>query len=120
MDFGTIGSVNEMVVEQLHRRALVIRREPGKEYVAEQGFRAAKARDPKLMVVLEKCAETMVRMNEHQHGQTQRSTKTHAEKFPPQEVKMWQEAYRCADAGDPVKAFAWIYGVAAQHAGLVA
>ena len=88
--------------------------------LAEGGMRAARARDPKLMLVLEKSAEILNQLAENQHGRTRRDQNTcHSERTELTEYTMWREAYKAADRGEPVVQLALIYGVAAEMAGLI-
>ena len=113
-------SINARTVEAMYARAMALRRDDRNLHIAEIGLRAARARDPRLLVCLEKAAEVMHRMHEEQLGQFQRQkTTSYTERVKPTEVQLWQEAFRTADAGCPVSAFRWIYGVAAEYAGLV-
>ena len=85
----------------------------------EQGLRIARARDPKLLVWLERAAEVLERQHENQRGQTRRSTSDFTQKFEPQVVQMWREAYRTADQGSPAAPFGYIYAAAGTFAGLI-
>jgi hypothetical protein len=84
------------------------------------GMRAAKARDPKLLVALEAMAETTGKMQEEQIGRLMRSPdSTFAESKGTTEHQLCREAYRMVDQGTPIENFAWIYGAAAYMAGYV-
>jgi hypothetical protein len=92
--------------------------EEGKQGFADIGWRAARARDAKLLKALEKGAEIIGKMSEAQMGQTRRGatvdfalTKEHTES------QMWREAYRTCDAGDPTIQLSYIYGAAAYLCG---
>jgi hypothetical protein len=85
----------------------------------EQSMRAVRARDPKLLLWLEKAAEAIGQQHERQRGQTRRATSNFLDSFEPQEVQMWQKAYSTADAGDPLVACAYIYTAACVYAGLI-
>ena len=85
-----------------------------------QGFRAAKARDPKLLAVLEQGAEVLNKMQEDQLGRTRRSSSaTGAERADQTPYSIWRESYRLADAGRPIDNFAWLYAAAGELAGVV-
>ena len=91
-----------------------------KQYAADQAWRAAKARDPKLLKALEKGAEIIGRMSEAQTGQLRRSTTaTFAETREHTESQMWRKAYEFMDKGDPIPDLVWIYAAGALLAGLV-
>jgi hypothetical protein len=85
---------------------------------ANTGMRAAHARDPKLLLALEKAAEVLEKMQEDQHGRTKRSSRIFAETTDLTEVSLWKGAYKSCDIGIPHQAYEWIYGAAAKLAGL--
>lgn len=89
----------------------------GRVNLAEQGMRAARARDPKLLRALDRGIEVLDRMAEDQGGRTRR-TGAFAERSIPTEVTLWREAYTRADRGEAPQHFAWIYACAADLAGL--
>lgn len=105
-------------LEDAWRRAKEARASDSLAY-AELGMRAAKARDPRLMKALERGAEVMDAARENQVGQYQRMTSTSfADKAVPTEVQMWRRAYEFADRGEPLIQLQWVYGMAADLAGL--
>lgn len=111
-DFLSLGRV-----EEAHRQAL-LQQERGNQNFADTGFRAARARDSKLLKVLEESANIIDRLQEEQLGRTMRSTgSTFAESKGTTEAQMWREAYRLCDEGNPIRNFEWIYGAAAWLAG---
>ena len=85
-------------------------------------MRAAKAKDPKMMIALERCAEAMHRMSEHQNGDTRRSADQDnlgaSTEFT--ETQMFREAFRMADEEkhDTMEPFLWIYGAVGLLCGL--
>ena len=81
-------------------------------------FRACCARDPAILRVLEEMAEQLERIGEAQQGQTRRSS-TRWFTPEPEEVQVWRKAFVAADAGEPNPGFAFLYGAAAIHAGIV-
>jgi|OM-RGC.v1.026928519 hypothetical protein len=87
---------------------------------AEIGWRAAKARDPKLLIALEAMAETTFSLQEHQIGRLMRDDDV-AEgiKSGTTEHQLCREAYRCVDRGvaEDAQQFEWIYGAAAWLCG---
>ena len=76
------------------------------------GIRAAKARHPKMMMALERCAEVMHQEMENQSLSTRRSAETFGEQQEFTEFQMFREAFKMADEGhqDTMEHFLWIYG----------
>lgn len=103
-------------VEWAHRRASEAQRRR-EQHIADIGMRAARARDPKLLLVLEKAAEVLVRMEEEQVGRTRRTASRYADTVELTEVALWRKAYEFADKGEPLPHLEWIYGAAALLAG---
>ena len=104
-------------VEEAHRQAIK-QQELGNQSFANTGWRAAQARDSKLLKVLEISANLIDRLQEEQLGRTMRGTgATFAESKGTTEAQMWREAYRLCDEGKPIRNFEWIYGAAAWLAG---
>lgn len=95
-------------------------RETGRQSIADAGWRAAKARDSKLLKALERGSEVVYKLSENQMGQTRRAdgggTTASVEHT---EATMWREAYRLCDEGNPIQNFEWIYGTAAILCGYV-
>lgn len=90
----------------------------GRQSFADAGWRAAKARDPLLLVALEAMAETTGKMQDEQMGQTMRSPDaTFGETRGTTEHQLCREAFRLCDAGNPIQNFEWIYGMAAYLCG---
>ena len=105
--------------EEAYRRAEEMKRAHRYAY-AERGMRAVRSKDPRVLKVLERCAELMDKEREKQIGETQRATHTvFADRAHPTSVQLWREAYRCAVDGieGPQQHFAWVYGCAADLAG---
>ena len=94
-------------------------RRPGVRAALEQSMRAARDRNPKLLLWLEKAANIMEHQHERQFGQTRRSTSDFRQKFTPTEVQMWQKAYAHAVDGEPVPELGYVYAAAATYAGLI-
>lgn len=113
--------VTQQTAEHVHRRSVDMKKSwDANRHLAECAFRAVRARDPKLLLVLDKMAEALEKTNEEQLGRTQRDSGTEWEyRLPPTEVKLWREAYRLADKGEPEEAFAWMYAAAAEWAGIL-
>ena len=85
---------------------------------AEKGMRVARAREPKMMLALEKGAEVFHHLVEVQYGRTMRDPATpFGFRVQPTEATLWQQAYEFADKGEPLTQFAWVYGAAAELAG---
>ena len=110
--------VNRQTVEKAH--AMAVRGPQDHEYSFMQaGMRAARARDPKLLLALEKGAEVLDAMSDEQMGQTRReSSATRAQKAQHTEASLWREAYRLCDEGRPIQQLGWIYAAASWLAGL--
>jgi len=103
-------------VEDAHRRAM---REMENPYTTfgEVGWRAARARDPKLLKVLEIAANQIMQLEEDQRREEMRTTEWFAYQRFSTETQLWREAYKTVDAGTPVEQLKWIYGAAAKLAG---
>lgn len=114
--------IDMRAAERMHRRA----RDIQIDYALwrsrmDQAKRAATARDPRLLKVLEGTAETLERAREEQLGRTQRSSSAEfGLRVPPTEVVMWREAYRLVDQGEFPSQFTYLITAAAEFAGLVA
>jgi hypothetical protein len=110
--------INEQTVERAYRRALRAQalRQQG---FAEKGMRAARARSSHLLKALEGGAETLRQMQERQRGRTMRSSSTpFSHRVDVTEYSLWREAYKAVDQGRAIRNFEWIYGAAAELAGL--
>ena len=111
-DFITLGRV-----EEAHRRAQ-LNMDRRNQSFANTGWRAAEARDDKMLKVLEIAANLMDQEQDSQLGRTMRDPNaTYAESKGTTEVQMWREAYRLMDEGNPIRNFEWIYGAAAWLCG---
>ena len=90
----------------------------GIQSFADTGWRAAKVRDPKLLLALEKGAEIVDALTEAQYGRTMREIgQDHGKTKGTTEQGLWREAYRMCDEGTPLQNFEWIYGAAAWLCG---
>ena len=87
--------------------------------VAQVGMRAAKARDPKLLKVLDQASNLMDRAAEEQQGRTRRSSIVEGERVEYTESQLVKKAYEFADKGEPLPQLIWIYGTAALVLGYV-
>lgn len=110
------GHVTFELVEQAYRTA-VRRQEAGQLHWTDAGWRAARARDPKLLKVLEHCTEVLDKADEAQRGRTRRCAEKLSEQVATTETQLFREAYRTADMGDPAEPLRWIYGAAAWICG---
>ena len=104
-------------VEEAHRRAQ-LNMDRRNQNFANTGWRAAEARDDRMLKVLEIAANLMDKEQDNQLGRTMRDPgASHAETKGTTEVQMWKEAYRLMDEGNPIRNFEWIYGAAAWLCG---
>lgn len=108
--------VNRGSVEWAFGRAIEAQR-TRRQSIADIGMRAAFARDAKLLLVLEKATEVLVKMEEEQVGRTRRTASRYADTVELTEVALWRKAYEFADKGEPLRQLEWIYGAAALLAG---
>lgn len=89
-----------------------------RQHFADVGFRAAKARDEKLLQALDRMAEVTGQMQENQMGRHMRSSDTkYSETKGTTEHQLCREAYRLCDEGNPIRNLEWIYGAAAWLCG---
>ena len=93
--------------------------ETRKQRIATVGWRAAQARDDKLLKALEIGAEKIAKLSENQMGRTRRTSSEFRFTIEHTESQMWREAYRLCDEGNPIQNFEWIYGAAALLCGYV-
>jgi hypothetical protein len=106
---GRVEHAYGLAIENQHRR---------NQNFADTGYRAAIARDDKLLKVLELSANIIDKVQEDQMGRTMRSPDcTHVESKGTTAVHLWKEAYRLCDEGNPIRNFEWIYGAAAWMCG---
>jgi hypothetical protein len=118
--------VNPQNIERAYQLAQVMQKQAykGNEYerkqaeaFAQRGMRGARARDKKLLVVMEKATEVLLAISNDQFGQyRQRNDIPESHKVEPTEVQMWREAYKMCDQGTPLENFKWIYGCAIKLA----
>jgi len=113
-----IDMLNYQAVDYAHTRAIK-EQERNNLTFADIGMRAARARDQKLLKVLEKAAEIMVQEDERQRGQTRRNSDIESERRYTTETQMWREAYRMVveNKAKDVPHLMWIYAAAAFLAG---
>tara|TARA_Y100000592_G_scaffold100967_1_gene184154 strand:+ start:7436 stop:7819 length:384 start_codon:yes stop_codon:yes gene_type:complete len=108
--------INEASVEWAYKKAkqMQLKNNRQSESFSARGMRAARARDPKLLLVLEKATEVIHKQYLRQYGEyVQRSDIPENHKVVPTEVQLWREAYKMVDQGTPIENFQWIYGAAA-------
>ena len=85
---------------------------------ADVGWRAAQARDGRLLKVLECSANIIAKVDEDQRGRTRRAADTpFSESMETTVTQLWRGAYETVDKGTPVRALEWIYGAAALMCG---
>lgn len=111
-------------VERIFRRAKEIGDGPFPATgMAAAGLRAAKARDPRLLAALERCAEVIDKLAEDQSGQTRRQETRQLENWAstrtPTEVNFFREAYTAVDRGEIPDAFGYLYAAVAEWAGII-
>jgi hypothetical protein len=110
--------INEATVENAYRRALQAQANRRQAF-ADKGWRAAHARDSRLLKALEGGSEVLQQIQERQHGRTMRDPSSpYSHRVDLTEFTLWREAYRLCDEGSPSRHFEWIYGAAAELAGL--
>lgn len=104
-------------VEEAYRQAIIAQRDQRQSF-ADCGYRAAKAKDAKLLKALEAMAEVTGRMQEDQMGRTMRDPAAiYSHSRGTTEHQLCREAYRLCDEGRPIRNFEWIYGAAAWLCG---
>ena len=109
--------ITPVLVEIAHGKAIQAQ-SAGRQSFADTGYRAALARDPKLLKALERGADILDKMTDAQHGRTIRAPDAlHGETKGTTEAQLWRESYRLCDEGNPIRNFEWIYGAAAWLVG---
>ena len=106
--------INRSTVERAHGLALRAQKTQAIHF-AEKGMRAARARDPHLMKALEGGAEMLLTISREQLGC---NYVVAGVRLDATEHSLWREAFIQADKGAPMVQFEWIYGAAAELAGL--
>jgi hypothetical protein len=111
--------LNAKRVEESYRQA-ILAQQRGWQSFADIGYRAAVAKDAKLLKALEAMAEVTGKMQEDQMGRTMRDPGAiYSHTRGTTEHQLCREAYRLADEGRPIRNFEWIYGAAAWLCGYV-
>ena len=109
--------VTPVMVEIAHGKACQAQA-TGRQSFADTGYRAALARDPKLLKALEIGANILDKMTDDQHGRTMRAPDAlNGETKGTTEAALWRESYRLCDEGNPIRNLEWIYGAAAWLCG---
>lgn len=91
----------------------------GRQAFADIGYRAALARDQKMLKIMERAAEILEKMGEEQRGQTRRASMNYGDRAELTEVALWREAYRLMDQGNPIRNLEWIYAAGAWLSGYI-
>lgn len=104
--------VNLKSVEYAYGRS-IREQERNNTAFAEVGLRAARRRDPKLLMVLDKAANILIKEDDNQRGQTRMNSEIESERRYTTETQLWREAYKMVDQGTPVENLVWIYAAAA-------
>lgn len=86
--------------------------------IFEAGRRLAGARHPKLLRTLEQLVERVDAMSEAQQGRQVRAA-TDAYRTRHTEHQIVRLAYEAADRGYPLEPYSWVFGAAAEFAGLI-
>ena len=117
MDASFKDSLNDKIIEYAYGQAIRARDARNQSF-ADTGYRAAIARDEKMLIALEAMAESTGRLQENQMGRQMRSPDaTFGETKGTTVHQLCREAYRLCDEGNPIRNFEWIYGAAAWLAG---
>ena len=119
--------INEASVERAYGRAKEAQHQHD-ETLAQVGMRAAMARDPRMLMALDKGAEILAAIVERQWGRHQRDPSTsYGEKAELTELGLWRNAYEQTDKKVNENTeeryyalfpFRWILACAAELAGL--
>lgn len=110
--------INERTVERAYQRALESQEARNNDF-ALKGWRAAVARDPRLLAALEGASEVLHKIQERQIGRTKRdASKPYSHRVDLTEFSLWRTAFEECDKGQPLRHLEWIYGAAAELAGL--
>jgi hypothetical protein len=114
----TLIDTSPRAIEWAYGNAMRAQRERRQSF-ADVGMRAARARDPKLLYVLERGAEVIAAESERQTGRHRRDPSTpFGERVEHTEAQLWREAYlSLADRGQAELPYEWIYGAAALLCG---
>ena len=106
--------VNRHTIEAAYKECIKAQQNRDYEF-AMRGMRAVRARDSRVMIVLEKAASILQNIADEQGGEYRaRRDVPESHKVYPTEVQLWREAYIQADKGQPIENFMWIYGAATR------
>lgn len=107
--------VTEREVERCYQQGILAqrRRQQGR---ADAAMRAARARDPRLLLALEKGAEVLLRVSERQLG---KGYNIGGIAISATEHNLWRSAYETVEKGEPIRHLEWIYFMAGYLAGLI-
>jgi hypothetical protein len=110
--------ITRKTVEDAYRMGKIAQRDGNARFVLV-GRRAAKARDPKLLLALQKGAAVLQKMTEEQAGQ--HGFDVGGQRVQHTEFQIWKNAYAAVDAGrsEDERQYMHFYGMAALLAGLV-
>ena len=110
-------TLSDKRIEYAYGRCIQARDSQNQSF-ADTGYRAALAKDRKLLIALEKMAESTCRLQEDQIGRLMRSPDaTHIESRGTTQHQLCREAFKLCDEGRPIRNFEWIYGAAAWLCG---
>lgn len=108
--------LNPQTIENAYRRAKFAQDSRNYRY-GKRGMNAARARDPKVLLVLERGTEVLTRIADEQTGSYRAGAGIpYSHRVEPTEVALWRNAYETMDNGDPLVHFEWIYGCAVELA----
>ncbi len=110
-------TLTDIKIEHAYGRCIRARDSHDQSF-ADTGYRAALARDRKLLLALEAMAECTGRLQESQMGRVMRDpAATHAETKGTTQHQLCREAFRLCEEGKAIRNFEWIYGAAAWLCG---
>lgn len=112
------GFVTRGRVEWAYGTAQRCQHEPRGESLARQAWRAAEARDPKLLLALDKGATILQRISEEQFGA--HGMDVNGYRVDATEYQLWRNAYTTLDKGTPEQNYIWIYVAGGLLAGIIA
>jgi hypothetical protein len=109
-------AVNRISVERAYRSVRIAQQQK-RDGVGAMGLRAAKARNPKLLLALQRGSEVLRGMAEEQTGGS--GFDVGGIRVQPTEYTLWKNAYETADKGEPAVPYQWIYAAAGILAGVI-
>lgn len=90
-------------------------------HAVRNALRAVAARDPRLLLALERIVEVLNRVYEEQLGEMQRQgSRSRADKVKPEVLTFFENAYKLADRGDAgagAQPYGYLYVATARFAG---